>query len=321
LVPSAVVVSGGGAIAELPRLSVVAQPDFPDFYIVGAPKCGTTAMYQFLRSHPELYLPATKELIYFGSDLSYRSRLSREDFLEFFRDRRGERHAGTAHTAYLQSRLAAREIHRARPDASILIMLRNPVDVLPAWHSELLYESIEDLADLESALAAEAERRRGARIPKNAANSYVEALFYTDVASFSDQVRRYIEVFGRDRVRVIVYDDFCRDPASEYRTALQFLGVDPGFQPVFSVINPNRTARSRALQQVLFHSTGRVRKVAKRVVPGSLRRGIITLNTRHVARPEISASLRLRLNDVFRADVSRLSELLERDLSHWVDER
>src|SRR4051812_48382777 len=118
---------------------------YPDFYLVGAPKCGTTAFYQFLAEHPDIYLPEKKELLAFGSDLSYSSRLSERAFLAHF-DRRGrESIAGTAHTAYLQSRSAAHEIQARRPDAKILIMLRNPVQVVYSWHSELVYETIEDI--------------------------------------------------------------------------------------------------------------------------------------------------------------------------------
>ena len=126
--------------------------EFPDFYLVGAPKCGTSAMYEFLRRHPQIFLPKTKELIYFGTDLSYPTRLSREGFLRYFLDRRDEKRIGSAHTAYMQSELAAEEIRRVRPDADIIIMLRNPIDMLHSWHSELLYEAIEDIADVEAAL-------------------------------------------------------------------------------------------------------------------------------------------------------------------------
>ena len=275
-------------------------------------------MYEFLRRHPQIFLPKTKELIYFGTDLSYPTRLSREGFLRYFLDRRDEKRIGSAHTAYMQSELAAEEIRRVRPDADIIIMLRNPIDMLHSWHSELLYEAIEDIADFEAALDAEADRRRGNRIPKNAANSYVESLFYTEVASYSDQVGRYLDAFGPHHVRVIIYDDFSRDPGSEYRATLEFLGVEPKFRPEFEVINANRTARSRSLQQVFFHTSGAPRKMARRFVPATIRHGLVALNTRHTQRPEITPTLRHKLNDLFCSEVARLSELLDRDLSHWV---
>ena len=85
---------------------------FPDFYMVGAPKCGTSAFYDFLAQHPDIFLPAKKELLFFGSDLSYPSRLSEAAFLGYFAKQNGERRIGTAHTAYLQSRRAAEEIKR-----------------------------------------------------------------------------------------------------------------------------------------------------------------------------------------------------------------
>ena len=145
--------------------------EYPDFYLVGAPKCGTTALYDFLSQHPQIFLPRTKELLHFASDLSYPTRLSEDEFLAHFADRQGEQRAGTAHTAYLQSKRAAREIKSKRPDADIIIMLRNPVDMLHSWHSELLYETIEDIEDFEAALDAEPARRRGERIPRTRATA------------------------------------------------------------------------------------------------------------------------------------------------------
>src|SRR3954470_9290 len=197
--------------------------------MVGAPKCGTTAFYDFLAQHPQIFLPATKELIFFGSDLSYPTRLSEAEFLAPFAGRRDGQVAGTAHTAYLQSRTAADEIRARRPDARIVIMLRNPVEMLPSWHSELRYETIEDIEDLEAALDAEPERRRGLRIPRNARNSYVESLYYSEGAAFSEQVERYFDAFGRARVHVILHEDLRGDQAAVYRDTLRFLDVDPSF--------------------------------------------------------------------------------------------
>src|SRR5579864_2296553 len=215
----------------------VSSPEFPDFYLVGAPKCGTTALYDFLRQHPEIFLPSTKELLFFGSDLSYPTRLSEKDFLAHYADRRGERRVGASHTAYLQSVRAAEEIRARRSDADILVMVRNPLEMLPSWHSELLLETIEDIEDLEGALDAENDRRQGLRLNRAARNSYVEALYYSEVAAFSYQVERYLDVFSAAHVHVILHDDLRRDPEGTYRAALAFLGVDDTFTPMFAVLN------------------------------------------------------------------------------------
>jgi hypothetical protein len=292
---------------------------FPDFYLVGAPKCGTTALYDFLRQHPQIFLPQEKELLFFASDLSYPSRLSEDEFLAHFGEARDELRIGTSHTAYLQSRRSAHEIAERRPDADIIVMLRNPVEMVHSWHSELLYETIEDIEDFEDALDAEPYRRRGERIPRHARNSYVESLFYTDVASFAEQVARYLDVFGRSHVHVILHDDLRSDPHATYRDTLAFLGVDASFEPEFGVLNPNKAVRSRRLQRVYFGTDARGHRLVRNLVPRPVRQRLLALNARPAAREEMDPRVRLRLAATFREDVSRLGELLGRDLSRWVD--
>ena len=292
--------------------------EYPDFYLVGAPKCGTTALYDFLGQHPQIFLPRTKELLHFASDLSYPTRLSENEFLAHFSDRQGEQRAGTAHTAYLQSRRAASEIKSKRPDADIIIMLRNPVDMLHSWHSELLYETIEDIEDFESALDAEPARRRGERIPRSARNSYVESLYYTDVAAFGEQVQRYLDTFGRSHVHVILQDELSADPGATYRATVEFLRVDSSHVPQFGKLNVNKAVRSRMLQKLYFATAAPGHRAVRRLVPAPVRRRLLAMNARATPRPEMPSHVRRRLERVFRDDVARLGDLLGRDLSGWV---
>lgn len=292
---------------------------FPDFYLVGAPKCGTTALYDFLRQHPELFLPEKKELLFFASDLSYPTRLSEADYLAHFAPRGDARRVGTSHTAYLQSTRAAAEIAERRPDADILIMLRNPVEMVHSWHSELLYETIEDIEDFEAALDAEPDRRRGERIPRSARNSYVESLYYSEVAAYADQVQRYLDVFGRERVHVILHDDLRADPAAVHRATLEFLGVDPAHEPEFAVLNANKAVRSRALQNVFFGTAAPGHRVVKSLIPRPVRRRLLAMNARETTRAAVAPHVAERLRDLFRDDVARLGGLLGRDLSAWTN--
>jgi hypothetical protein len=295
----------------------VTPTTFPDFYLVGAPKCGTTAMYDFLRQHPDIFLPDKKELLFFATDLSYPTRLSEQEYLAHFAGRDDERRVGTSHTAYMQSTRASAEIKERRADADILIMLRNPVEMVHSWHSELLYETIEDIPDFEAALDAEPARRRGERIPRSARNSYVESLYYTDVAAYAEQVKRYFDAFGRSHVHVILHEDFRQDPAATYRATLGFLGVDPTHAPEFAVLNPNKAVRSRRLQNLFFGTAAPGHRVVKNLIPRPVRRRLLTMNARPAARAEMSPQVALRLKRVFRDDVARLSDLLGRDLSGW----
>jgi hypothetical protein len=290
---------------------------YPDFYLVGAPKCGTTAFYDFLRQHPQIYLPAKKELLAFGSDLSYPTSLSEREFLAHFAARRSELRVGTAHTAYMQSTRAAAEIKAKRPDAHIIVMLRNPVEMIYSWHSELLYQTIEDISDFEAALDAEDERRRGERVPRAARNSYVESLYYSQVGAFADQLERYFDVFGRDHVHVIIHDDLVADQQHTYRVALDFLGVDSSFQPDFAIVNANKVIRNRNLQRLYFATGAPGHALIRRVIPKRVRQRLLAANIVEGKREVMAPRVRRRLEDLFRPDVARLSALLDRDLSNW----
>ena len=173
----------------------------PNFFIVGAPKCGTTSLHEYLQRHPDVFMPFYKEPHYFGSDLEgSRFRQFRgqpERYLKLFRDARGEQRIGESSPWYLSSRRAAEEIHAYEPQAKIIIMLRNPVDMMYSMWSQFRYSGNEQIETFEAALEAEPERRRGERIRRAA--HCISGLYYRDMARFSEQVGRYFELFGRER--------------------------------------------------------------------------------------------------------------------------
>lgn len=304
----------------------------PDFFVVGAAKAGTTSLDRYLAAHPEIFM-CPKELHQFGSDLTYGSMwraLSRDEYLQTFAGAGKAKRLGDTSPGYLYSTRAAAEIRSYRPDAQIIIMLRNPIEALQAFHANLLYVGHEDIEDLEEALAAEPDRRAGRRIPsKN--DAFIWALFYRDVVRYPAQVRRYLETFERDRVHVIIYDDFKADTAREYRRTLEFLGVDPAFQPAFTVANPARRARVRSLSAWYARRDlappwpWRLgRRVAHLALPSAKARGeflrrLMRANTVQAPRPALRPELRERLRADLAEEVAELGELLARDLSHWVE--
>jgi hypothetical protein len=292
----------------------------PDFFIVGAPKAGTTAMYEYLRGHPGLFLPERKELRFFGSDLEIRDRtaLTTERYLDHFADAPAGSLIGTAYVWYLYSRSAAREIAAFSPGARIIAMLRNPVEMLPALHAEHLTNGNEDIRDFTAALDAEPDRRAGRRIPPHA--HLPQGLWYTDVPRYTEQLERYFAAVGRDRVRVIVFDDFVADTAAVYRDTLRFLGVDDGYRPpAFSAVNANRRIRSERWRHFLARPPERLRILIHHLVPARLRRAAYErakeLNVVPTPREPLSAETADRLAAAFGPEVAHLSALLHRDLT------
>src|ERR671927_280038 len=150
----------------------------PDFFIVGAPKCGTTALYVYLKAHPQIFMPFLKEPHFFGRDLSSRyGRMTLADYLALFAGAKNDQRVGEASSWYLYSRTAAREIKEFSA-ADIIVIFRNPIDMMYAQHSQLLFQRQEEIVDFKEALAAESERRQGHRIPRG--SQCVESFFYRD---------------------------------------------------------------------------------------------------------------------------------------------
>src|SRR5215475_10623199 len=189
----------------------------PDFFIFGAPKCGTTAMNDYLKDHPEIFIPAKKEIHFFGADLPFLKgkRVTEQEYMTYFAPAGNEKRLGESSVWYLYSQQAAAEIKAFSPAARIIIMLRNPVDMMYSLHAQRLYNDNEDIRDFAEALAAEEDRRQGRRIYQNANNAM--GFFYRDAARYTQQVQRYLDVFGRDKVHVIVFDDFRSDTPRVYR--------------------------------------------------------------------------------------------------------
>ncbi len=293
----------------------------PDFFIVGAFKSGTTALYDYLGQHPQVFMPFHKEPLYFGDDLTRRyGRMTREQYLSLFADARDGQRVGEASAWYLYSRCAAGEIRDFAPQAQIIVMLRNPVDVMHAQHSQLLFNAAEDIPDFAEALAAEPERRRGERLPPGPIR--LETLYYRESVRFAEQLERYFEAFGRDRVHVILYDDFRDQTLRTYAGTLAFLGVDTGFEPQIEVVNANRRVRSSVLQRLIFQPPGpmlsTVRVLRRFPLVHRTRAALLRLNSRAQRRSEMDPQLRKRLTEELAPEVRQLGSLIGRDLSAWL---
>jgi len=292
----------------------------PNFFIVGAPKCGTSAMTHFLRQHPDVAVGA-KENYYFGSDLGFgpdvRPQTERE-YLARVRAPADRKRIGECSVFYLHSSRAAREIKEFEPDARIIAMIRNPVDFIHSLHSQLVFVESEDITDFEAALAADADRLAGRRLPRN---PVISRSGYRATARFSEQLQRYFDAFGRERVQTIVQDDLQADPVATFASACEFLEVDPQVRPAFETVNGNKRARSRLLQRTIQHPPPLVRAAARALPTQAIRRNVVLtarrLNTSYEPRPPMPDALRRELNEEFAPEVEQLGRLLGRDLSAW----
>jgi hypothetical protein len=292
----------------------------PDFFIVGHPKSGTTALYEMLRRHSQIYMPELKETLFFDRELHPGVKPTDpqpntlEEYLDLFADAREDQRAGEASPSYLRSHTAAARIAELQPKARIIAILREPADFLRSMHLELLKNHQETEKTLRGAMAR--EERMGDRKP---------VLRYSmDRVEYVAQLRRYRAVFAAEQVLVLIYDDFRVDNEGAVRRVLRFLDVDDSAPIALTETNQAVQIRSPRLHELvrsLYLGEGRGARVVgaaiKAVTPQRLRHsGLRAVRSRLLyGRPQPpEEAFMLELRRRFKGEVVALSEYLDRDL-------
>ncbi len=299
----------------------------PNFFIVGAPKCGTTALYEYLRVHPDIFMPPNvKEPHYFASEfqtLGMQIFRSLDAYLELFVDASDKKRIGEASVLYLYSDIAAQAIWEFDPNARLIAMLRNPIDMMYSLFYQERYSGNEVLTSFDEAVALESDRKAGLHVPPR---SVAKKLYYREIGRYSVQLERYYNRFGRDQVHVIIFDDFVHDSQKIYRETLEFLSVDPDYQVDFVVHNANKVPRSHALNRLRYYPPrwyrpiqSTIRKVLSASARARIRTTIRKFNTTNTSRPPMNPATRRQLQIEFRSEIEQLSALLDRDLTHWCE--
>jgi len=296
----------------------------PNFFIVGAHKSGTTSLYFYLKSHPQIFLPRRKELLFFCDDLHFTYPiLNEQQFLDYYRDAKDQVAVGEVSVWNLYSKSAAKNIFRFNPDSKIIIILRQPVDMLYALHSNHVFNDNETIDDFEEALKAEPDRRVGKRI-SSAIKCPVEGLYYSEIATYPEQIQRYYDVFGKEKVKVILFDDFVSDTKKVYIDLLRFLGVSKILPAEFKIFNANKTTRNEILKRLTIAPPQWMKKIGRKIFPHQskqrdlLMQWLWRVNTKEEERKKIDPQLRKRLISQFTPEIERLSKVIDRDLSHWL---
>ena len=297
----------------------------PNFFIVGAPKCGTTALYEYLRTHPNIYMSPVKEPHFFAKDLGTYPRIKTlQDYERLFVASTPQHlRVGEASVYYLRSTVAIQNIRQFNPDAKIIAMFRNPVEMVHSFHSQLLYVAEENVPDFETAWRLQERRARGLNIPPRSRGAFL--LQYAEFARFGTQAARLLSSFPAAQVKLILYDDFTASPKQVYDEVIAFLDLPDDNRTEFPRINENKRARLDWLRSLYRKPPPLLRSAIrglKRVVgAGSLRAvagKVLELNTTKERRPQLEPAFRAQLAATFQEEVNHLSRLLNRDLSHWV---
>jgi Sulfotransferase family len=306
------------------------QQRVPEFFVVGHHKCGTSALYEMLRRHPQIYMPEVKETWYFSPELrsagKRKERAARpetlEQYLSLFVGASAGQRLGENSPAYLMSHTAAQKIGELQPRARIIAILREPASFLRSFHLQCLRNHVETEKDFAKAIALEPARREGKRIPRHSHRPH--ELLYSDHVRYVEQLQRYHAVFAREQVLVLIYEEFRRENEATVRKVLNFLDVDDTVPIEVVEANPSFRVRSPKLHQVVRAvniGSGPLSRGVKlgvtSVTSRGLRRELLRLTRRRVVygKPQgeddgVMQELRRR----YKGEVVALSEYLGRDL-------
>jgi hypothetical protein len=289
----------------------------PNFFIIGAPKCGTTSLAYYLMAHPNVFIPELKELNFFNTDMSYRKVRCEADYFDYFRDAHAQHSAvGEASVTYLYSDRAVPNIIDLIPEARLVVMVRNPIDMATSLHAHLCHDGNENIPDFRAAWRKQESRRNGIDIPRFC--NEPSFLMYGEVCSVGRQLKRLYDRVPREKVLVLFQDDLKTDARATYLRTLEFLELPDDGRTDFDAYNTRFPGiRSRFIQVILRSisdlnlSSGIERKLG-------VLRFIQALNSRRAENQVLGAEFRAELADYFRNDVENLSELVGRDLSGWL---
>ncbi len=299
----------------------------PDFFIVGHAKCGTTALYETLRGHPKIYMPGLKEPHFLARDPRYSAGSSKrpdtvESYVALFEAAEPGQRAGEASTTYLRSPEAAQRIAELCPDARIIALLREPASFLRSLHLQLLQSGVETEPDFAKAIGLEPSRRRDGDLDGDPL--WPRALLYSEHVRYVEQLRRYHERFGKQRVLVLIYEDFRRENEAVVDQVLRFLDVDASLPIQTAEANPTVRVRSRRADELISSvAVGRnpvvraVKSTLKTVTPERLRGRVLTAARQTVRErdPEPpDEDLMRELRERYRDEVVAAGEYLGRDL-------
>jgi hypothetical protein len=317
-------------------------------FIVGAPRCGTTSLANFLKNHPDVCFPIMKEPHFFAqhdlTGLSYRELVEAVEsqyLARFFPHcAEGGQTAADCSVSYLYAPEQLEPVLRLWPDSRFVITLRDPMEMLPSLHKRLLFLGDETLTRFEDAWAAVPDRAAGRRIPRKCIEP--RWLRYDEAGRYSTYLERLFATVGRERCLVLLFDDLANDPLGQYRRLVDFLALRPLEQTI--ELTPRRRShdvRSIRLQRLLKRPPKPIHKylagpyqrkrersldcersdgAALKAIFG-IRKRLLHWNRVPARSETIPLNVQQQIRDRFSGEIERLESIIGRDLGHWLQLR
>jgi len=298
----------------------------PDFFIIGAPKAGTTALYDTIKQHPDIYMSPVKEPHFFacegkppvfpgplGAYLQRYAIWEPRMYAQLFAGETNQRAVGEASPPYLYSPLAARRIRKNLPHSRIVVILRQPAERAYSNYQQMRQYAVEQVDTFDAALAEEEKRKQAGWIPW---------LFYRTNGFYHAPLSVWYDHFPRERIRVYLFEDWKERPQAMLRDLFGFLEVNQDFVPRIRRSNVTLLPKSRRLHHWAMHPEGLDRRapflppIVRRAASATLRRIDTAFNL--APPPPLDPEIRARLTADYREDILKLQDLIGRDLSHWL---
>lgn len=286
---------------------------WPNFFVVGAAKAGTTSLYALLRQHPDVFMSRPKEPHHFGQvspphqlRWHFDAYTDSARYLALFKQARGFKAIGEASTSYLWHPEVPARIRRQLPHARIVILLRDPIERAYSHYLMHVREGIQKLGFYE-ALREDLRRTEW---------SWGISHFYIGKGRYAEQVRRYLDIFGPDKVKIVLFDHFKRDPRGRLFEIVRFLGLDGA--PVAridatKVRNPYRAPRGRWARILAGNTLSRV--LGETLVPRRLGSFIYErMLLKAAPKPALDARAHELLVRLYEPEIDKLERMLRRQM-------
>jgi hypothetical protein len=284
-------------------------PKLPNFFIVGAPKAGTTSLYAYLGQHPQVYMSPVKEPSYFAPEQCRHDFIfSWPSYLKLYENVSDEIAIGEATASYLWSETAACNIAARFPRARIIINLRNPIDRAYSQYLQMLTDGV---------------TRKSFREQIDASLRFNNQEFgllwpFLELGRYYEQIKRYFDKFPRSQIHISYHEDLEHAPEPLMADLFAFLGVAPGFVPDISYRhNEPRIVKLTGAAYLL--KKWRIWPYLRNIAPRPLGPRLRSLMLRSRASLQMESADRAFLADYYRDDIEKLATLLNRDLNAWLE--
>lgn len=286
----------------------------PNFFIIGAPKCGTTSLASWLAEHPEVYMSPIKEPHVFHPGEPHVVN-SLEDYEKLFKAAAvHHKIIGEASTNYLFSKEAVPSILNYSKNPRFLVALRNPIEMVCSLHDHRVYMQREDVLDFEVAWNLQSKRMKGEGLPPGCKSP--ELLQYGPYCRLGEQIEMLLQRVAPGQCKFVLLEDIKSDPRKVWLEIMEFLEIEDDGKREFDAKNKAKTVRSRFFQKAI-RKLGQMKKRMGFDTKTGLLTPLSNWNKIERHRPPLSKSMRSELRTYFKEDILKLESILERDLSHW----